>query len=185
MRTIFFKMFLLITMLVLSSASTFAQYEWAKDAGNPLNIHGSSGAWDRSVVTPFVLFNSDSNRYEMWYTSFWTFPNAGIGFAYSSDGITWTKNPTSVMTPSVTGWDSLFVGAVCVLKESGTYKMWYTGWKSTTRYPHSIGYATSPDGINWTKHPNPVLTPLTGWESGAVGYPSVINVPGGYWMFYT
>jgi predicted GH43/DUF377 family glycosyl hydrolase len=186
MKSFFFKIFLLIAVLVVSSASNFAQYDWQKYTSNPLNIHGSPGSWNQSVITPCVIFNSDLNRYEMWFTTFGNFPNAGIGFAYSSDGISWTLNSTNpVMTPSTTGWDSLFVGAVCVLKEGGTYKMWYTGWKSTTWYPHSIGYATSPDGINWTKHPNPVLSPLTGWESGAVGYPSVIKVGSDYVMFYT
>jgi predicted GH43/DUF377 family glycosyl hydrolase/photosystem II stability/assembly factor-like uncharacterized protein len=186
MKSFFFKLSLLIVVLVMSNGSLLAQYEWVKYHSNPLNIHGSPGSWNESVITPCVIFNSDLNRYEMWFTTFWNFPNAGIGFAYSSDGITWTLNSTNpVMTPGPTGWDSLFVGAVCVLKEGGTYKMWYTGWKSTTRYPHSIGYATSPNGINWTKHPDPVLSPSTGWESGAVGYPSVIKVGSSYVMFYT
>ena len=41
----------------------------------------------------------------MWYTS-WTgdFPNGGIGFAYSSDGLIWTKHSTAVMTPGAAGW---------------------------------------------------------------------------------
>jgi predicted GH43/DUF377 family glycosyl hydrolase len=185
MKSFFFKLSLLIVVLVMSNGSLLAQYEWVKYHSNPLNIHGSSGSWDQSVLVPYVIFNSDLNRYEMWYTAFWNYPSEGIGFAYSDDGITWTKHPTPVMTPSAIGWDSLFVGAPCIIKEGGLYKMWYTGWKSTTRMPHNIGYATSPDGINWTKHPTPVLTPGSGWESGAVGYPSVIKVTGGYLMFYT
>jgi hypothetical protein len=186
MRSFTFKLFLLITVFILSITNIFAQYTWQKYSDNPLNIHGTTGSWDWSVVTPAVIFNSDSNRYEMWYTSYsGSFPNGGVGFAYSTDGITWTKNPAAVMTPGAAGWDSLFVGAACVLKEGGNYKMWYTGWNSATRYPHSIGYATSMDGINWTKHPSPVLSPLTGWESGAVGYPSVIKVGSSYVMFYT
>jgi len=181
----FFKMLLLINVLVLSSSVTFPQFTWTKYPSNPLSIHGSSGSWDQSVFVPYVIFNSDANRYEMWYTALSGYPNGGIGFAYSSDGIAWTKNPTPVMTPGATGWDSLFVGAPCIIKESGGYKMWYTGWKSQTRLPHSIGYATSPNGINWTKQTNPVLTPGSGWEAVSVGYLSVIKVPGGYMMFYT
>jgi predicted GH43/DUF377 family glycosyl hydrolase len=187
MKSLFFKLFLLITFLFSSNADLLAQYIWTEYAGNPLNVQGTPGSWDASVVVPSVIFNSDSNRFEMWYTSFTgSFPNGGIGFAYSSDGINWTKHPSAVMTPGATGWDSLFVGAASVIKESGSYKMWYTGWKSFTRLPRSIGYATSPDGINWTKYSgNPVLSPLTGWESGGVGYQSVIKMTGGYLMFYT
>src|SRR3989337_2483732 len=120
MKSFFFKLLLLITVLVVSGNNSFAQYTWTKSPGNPLNIHGAPGSWNESVITPCVIFNSDLNRYEMWFTAFWGYPNAGIGFAYSGDGITWTLNPTNpVMTPSATGWDSLFVGAVCVFKESG------------------------------------------------------------------
>ncbi len=185
MRAFTFKLFLLITVLILCS-DAFGQFPFTKYPGNPLFIHGAPGTWHQVVYTPYVIYNPDSSRFEMWFTAWYSYPNAGIGFAKSSDGIIWEINPTPVMTPGPNGWDSLFVGAVCVIRENGIYKMWYTGWKSTTGYPHSIGYATSPNGItNWTKHANPVLIPGTGWESGAVGYPSVLKETNGYRMFYT
>jgi hypothetical protein len=118
MNKYFFKLLLLAALLAMSSNVTFSQFTWTKYPSNPLSIHGSSGSWDRSVVTPFVLFNSDLNRYEMWYTQFTgVYPNNGIGFAWSADGITWTKHPTPVMTPSATGWDSISVGECSVIKE--------------------------------------------------------------------
>ena len=175
-----FKLLLLGAVLVVSGPNSFAQYSWEKYSGNPLIVHGSSGSWNQSVIAPSVIFNSDLNRYEMWFTAYTgATPNPGIGFTYSSDGITWVP-PTLVMTPGSASWDLLFVGGVSVIKEGNLYKMWYTAYP-----PLQIGYATSTDGgINWTKHPDPVLSPSTGWESGSVGYPSVIKVPGGYWMFY-
>ena len=182
MKSFFFKVFLLITFLSLSSGDLLAQYSWTKYAGNPLNVHGTPGSWNQSVTVPCVIFNSDLNRYEMWFTAFTgATPNPGIGFTYSDDGISWAS-PILVMTPGPASWESLFVGGVSVIKEDSLYKMWYTGYP-----PLQIGYATSPDGINWTKDDvnNPVLSPGTGWESGGVGYPSVIKVPGGYWMFYS
>jgi len=175
-------------VLVVSGTNSFAQYEWTKYSANPLNIHGTSGSWDESIVTPCVIFNPDSNRYEMWFGTFnGTYPNNGIGFAWSTDGITWTKHPTAVMTPSATGWDSLSVGECSVIKEGNLYKMWYTGHQNTSRTPSYIGYATSTDGgITWEKYSsNPVLSPGSGWESARVEFPSVIKVTGGYWMFYT
>jgi hypothetical protein len=181
MKSFFSKLFLLITVLVMGSTHSFAQYNWEKYPGNPLNIHGSPGSWNQSVTVPCVIFNSDLNRYEMWFTAFTgATPNPGIGFTYSSDGITWSS-PTLVMTPGPASWESLFVGGVSVTKEGSLYKMWYTG-----ALPLQIGYATSSDGgVNWSKHGDPVLSPGTGWESGGVAYPSVIKVPGGYWMFYS
>ena len=47
MKALCFKMLLLITVLVLSSVVTFGQFSWTKYPSNPLNIHGSSGQWDR------------------------------------------------------------------------------------------------------------------------------------------
>ena len=124
----------------------------------------------------------------MWFGTFdGTYPNNGIGFAWSTDGITWTKHPTAVMTPSGTGWDAVSVGECSVIKEGNVYKMWYTGHPNSSRTPSYIGYATSTDGgITWQKYAgNPVLSPGTGWESARVEFPSVIKVTGGYWMFYT
>ncbi len=188
MKSYIFKLFLLIVVTTLTNSTLLAQYQWEKYSGNPLAIHGSSGSWDESVVTPCVIFNSDLNRYEMWFGTFdGTYPNNGIGFAWSTDGITWTKHPTPVMTPSGTGWDAVSVGECSVIKESNVYKMWYTGHPNSTRTPSYIGYATSTDGgITWQKYAgNPVLSPGTGWESARVEFPSVIKVTGGYLMFYT
>jgi predicted GH43/DUF377 family glycosyl hydrolase len=41
--------------------------------------------------------------------------------------------------------------------ENGIYKMWYTGL-SNGSVSHGL-YAESPDGVNWIKHPTPVLSP--------------------------
>ncbi len=93
--------------------------------------------------------------------------------------------PTPVLTPSPGEWDSYTVETAFVIYENGAYKMWYTGGPNTTQY--KIGYATSPDGINWTKHPsNPVLGPGTdAWEAGGVEACYVLPVTGGYKMWYT
>lgn len=58
-------------------------------------------------------------------------------------------------------WDSALVsiGAV-VVDEAGIFHMLYNGSDENLTAPISIGYASSPDGINWTKSDaNPVLTP--------------------------
>ena len=58
-------------------------------------------------------------------------------------------------------WDEEGVGFVSVLLSESTYHMWYTGLDSDT-YTGHLGYATSTDGVTWTKHTdNPVLEPGT------------------------
>ena len=55
-----------------------------------------------------------------------------------------------VLTGEIGSWDGHIREKVCVLHDDGIFKMWYAGSK--------VGYATSPDGIVWTKHPaNPVI----------------------------
>jgi predicted GH43/DUF377 family glycosyl hydrolase len=38
------------------------------------------------------------------------------------------------------------------MREDGIWKMWYTGYDGTKEGLRMLGYATSPDGIKWTRH---------------------------------
>lgn len=181
-----FKLFLLITFLFMSSADLFAQVNWTKYPGNPVLI-GQAGTWFAYTTMNCVLYNADSSRYEMWFTAGAqiSYPYT-IGFAWSDDGISWNVySPNPVLTPTSGSWDAYMVLAPYVIRENGQYKMWYTGC-ATSSVLDRIGYATSPDGINWTKHPsNPVLLPGTAtWESAAVAYPCIMPDVSGYKMWY-
>ena len=186
MRIHFFKLLLLITVLAMSSVDLLAQVNWTKYPGNPV-LPGQPGTWYAYTTMNSVLYNADSSRYEMWFTAGAqiAYPYT-IGYAWSSDGISWnvySANP--VLTPTSGEWDAYMVLAPYVLRENGQYKMWYTGC-ATSSILDRIGYATSPDGINWTKHPlNPVLEPGTEpWESAAVAYPCIMPYSNGYKMWY-
>jgi len=67
---------------------------------------------------------------------------------------------------------------VCVLREEGLYRMWFS-W----RPQRSIGITESLDGIVWSK-PKIILQPKLEWES-IVNRPAVLRRPGGYEMWYT
>jgi hypothetical protein len=53
-------------------------------------------------------------------------------------------------------WDDNGVHTRAVLFDEGIYKMWYNGYDENVPV-NRTGYATSTDGINWVKHPDPVL----------------------------
>ena len=188
MNTKMVMFLLLVAVMVFGNCDASGQYVWTKDSHNPVFVGAGSGAWDNSVEVPWVIFNSDSARYEMWYTSGGSV--GSIGFAVSSDGITWKRDANPVLSTSPGKWDSYFVGVPSVIRENGQYKMWYTGAQGPSGgievAANRIGYATSPDGRTWAKYSgNPVLGPGTSaWESGGVEYCSVIKSPGGYEMFY-
>ncbi|MCP4787936.1 MAG: glycosylase [Fuerstiella sp.] len=64
-----------------------------------------------------------------------------------------------VFTSSPGEWDALIRERGWILKDGEDYRLWYTGYNQD-RQPVSmkLGYATSPDGITWTRHPrNPIF----------------------------
>ena len=155
----------------------FTQINWKKDV-NPVLNPGESGEWDSQFVfSPSVLFDSATSVFKMWYCGGNGEFTGSIGYATSLDGINWTKyenNP--VMVPGASGeWDDGLIGMHCVLFIDDTYHIWYSA--GTDQSKLQIGYATSPNGITWTKyHENPVLkTGLAGsWEETWVLFPCVI-----------
>jgi predicted GH43/DUF377 family glycosyl hydrolase len=180
-QTLFF--FLLTTQIC------FGQWVWTKFEGNPVLTGSGSSTWDKYVMGPWVIFNADSNRYEMF---FFGVPNNdlsppfNIGIAYSTDKINWTKHQDPIISPTPGFWDAIAAYHPCVIREDSIYKMWYMALKddySTVR----ICYAISTDGgMMWTKHPNPVFTPGTAeWESRAIAVPLVLKETEGYVMYYT
>ena len=54
-------------------------------------------------------------------------------------------------------WDRNIRERGYILKEDSVYKMWYTGYNYDIEPTMHLGYATSKDGIHWTRYPgNPV-----------------------------
>jgi beta-1,2-mannobiose phosphorylase / 1,2-beta-oligomannan phosphorylase len=60
---------------------------------------------------------------------------------------------------NIESWDKHIRERGFILFEDGIYKMWYTGYIGGDNDPKSLGYATSADGINWTRCPkNPIFS---------------------------
>ena len=144
-------------------------------------------SWYSGIMLPFVLYNSDSSRYEMWFTGSTITPIARpfqIGFAVSNDGISWTIHSTPVLSPRSGNWDNYSLEGPCVIREGGLYKMWYTAG-GPNAYQYKIGYATSTDGINWSRLDNPVFESApNNWEIDGVAWCSVIPFGLSYKMWY-
>lgn len=156
---------------------------WIKYSGNPVLSLGGSGTWDEiGVAAPSVLYNGTS--YEMWYVG-GNGSTVQIGYATSSNGINWTKysgNP--IMGTGIT-WESNSIEHPIVLYNGTNYEMWYVGYDGTNR---RAGYATSTDGISWTKYSsNPVLDLGTSgsWDDEQIISPIVIFDGTNYKMWYS
>ncbi len=175
MKTLF-----LMILFLLITGYNFSQNMWYKYEGNP-TLTGTPGNWDAQ----FVSFSSviKDTVYKMWYSggvNFGIFNDTKIGYATSGDGLTWFKHSDPVFSKGNTGaFDEGMVACVCVIFDEGIYKMWYIGTHFGEGDTWRIGYATSPDGIIWTRENNGVpvldLGSAGEWDDGFVGHPSVIR----------
>ncbi len=169
--------------LLLFSDPGLSQTRWFKYTGNPTLDVGLKGTWDEQFIHINRVIKHDS-MYQMWYSGGWTYVRTG--YATSRDGITWEKygrNPVLDVTPG--GWDSKVAHRGYVIFTGSGYKMWYNGDSLST---YHIGYASSPDGIHWTKFPRPVLSPGPpgSWDGDHVGWCSIIgsDTSGTFQMWY-
>ena len=146
-------------LLMIISSLTTAQTKWYKYPGNPVFEYGKSGEWDQAKIAHTVLF--EDGQYHMWYKG-WSDDVKGfigVGYAFSPDGIRWQKheaNPVEFEFET-DDWAWRFY-SFDIIKKDSMYLMWYTGFnkKDSTGY---IGFAWSDNGLNWTKHPEPVMKP--------------------------
>lgn len=142
-------------------------------------------SWDRYGNRPAVVVKD--GVYHMWYNG-QNAENGCIGYATSKDGKNWTKKSEKpVLIPTET-WENRFIFCSQVVwdKQQQLYKMWYSAGERVE--PNAIGYATSKDGLNWTKHQvNPIFraNPKNKWESAKVNNCQVIKRENDYLMFYT
>jgi predicted GH43/DUF377 family glycosyl hydrolase len=164
---------------------------WTRPVANPVvTCHDEPSGWDYAMVTrPSVLRVGD--LYHQWYSSVEAPPGpdlladavsgaedgegARLGHATSPDGIHWAKDPANPVLSPAEAWERLSIQCPSVLHEDGLFRLWYSGGR---RYePDAVGYAESPDGVHWTKHPaNPIFTGNGGWEGRRIGAFSVRRV---------
>lgn len=123
-------------------------------AGNPILAKDelfSGATWNDPHVlkigTQYVMYASSDNNFDQ---------NIKIYRLVSSDGENFSLSPSSPVLSKGSGggdWDRKSVETPAVVSYNGTYYMFYTGYPTTQTDATSyrIGYATSSDGISWTK----------------------------------
>jgi hypothetical protein len=116
----------------------------------PVVDHGASN----HVNDPSVVRVGDT--FYMYYTEAPTLENDEVHLATSTDGTSWAKQGVVLDVGPVNSWEPDRVGRPSVLYEAGEFRMWYDG--QIYGEGRHVGYATSPDGVSWTKHgDNPVV----------------------------
>jgi len=175
------------SMCGIGYATSLDGVNWQEYPGNPVLKDGIGDVWDGEYVSqPTVLYYG--NMYHMWYTGY-DGEHLRIGYAVSSDGINWQKSSYNpVLDVGTSGeWDDEGVSKATVLyhQDQEIYRMWYAGYDGSNV---RIGYATSSDGISWSKHTsNPILDLGSDgtWDSNGMSGPTVVFNPNTYQMWYT
>jgi predicted GH43/DUF377 family glycosyl hydrolase len=154
--------------------------------GKPVIVLGpdKTTGWEDDVNRPIVL--KRNNGYHLWYTG-QAKGHSYIGYATSADARKWKRMSKKPVLSPEKPWEKVAVMCPHVLWDEQTrrYRMWYSGGEQGE--PNAIGYATSPDGLRWTKRAdNPVFRPdpRNGWEKDRVTACQVVRHRGWFVMFY-
>ena len=153
------KIYTMIILAVCFTAGTLAQTEWVKHA-EPVFLAGA-GSWDEAGLgTPEILLIDGT--YHMWYSGgLWDTEDGEtglqIGHATSVDGITWEADENNpVITAGEDGSiDGMHAYMPIVEYDGSTYHMYYIDMNASGN--EDPGYATSVDGVNWTKNPDKLV----------------------------
>ncbi|MFQ5884815.1 MAG: hypothetical protein ACE5IO_06920, partial [Thermoplasmata archaeon] len=102
---------------------------WSKSLSNPVFSAGAA-LWEGSDVwDTYVLWDEGASLYKMWYTAGPVGGPHQIGYAISSDGISWTRESANPALSPDAGWESGFINSAFVLNLTGTYYMFYGNWE--------------------------------------------------------
>uniref|UniRef100_UPI000702A7EC hypothetical protein n=1 Tax=Candidatus Symbiothrix dinenymphae TaxID=467085 RepID=UPI000702A7EC len=147
--------------------------------------------WENEINRPSVI--KRDGVYHLWYTgqvwyNDWSKSGSWIGYATSTDGIHFERKSDKPVLVPEKGWEKEHA-VMCPNVEwdadTKLFTMWYSGGEIYE--PNAIGYATSPDGLVWTKYKNnPIFScdKNTEWEHHKVAGGHVFKHNDWYLMFY-
>ncbi|MEK7397193.1 MAG: family 43 glycosylhydrolase [Candidatus Poribacteria bacterium] len=139
--------------------------------------------WEENINRPVVLKHADG--YHIWYTG-QTRDQSWIGYAVSPNGKDWTRVSSKPVLSPESDWEKVAVMCPHVIwdEKAQLFRLWYSGGEQYE--PDAIGYATSPDGIHWTKLAEPIFRydPESIWEQHKVTACQVVQYNGWHYMFY-
>lgn len=142
-------------------------------------ISGVSGDWNGGTWGFQKIFyndnatNTGTNPFDYKYAAYYD-ANTGTtyettGLAYSTDFINWVRYaPNAPVLDRTSGdsgaWDYYTASMGSVTRDINGFHFWYTGGKATGNTDnYGWGYASSPDGLVWTKSAsNPIMTTADG-----------------------
>ncbi len=116
-------------------------------------------------------------------------PRYLLKYASSTDGIHWQRD-NHIAIDYLNEQEGGIVAA-SVLAQDDDYRMWYChrndyDYRFNSDNSYRIGFAHSPDAINWTRDDASVGIDISsdGWDSEMICYPAVVKYDNTLYMFY-
>ena len=148
-------------------------HSWQKHPSNPLLIPDKpwEGAGNYALVWGSVIFEEELNRYRMWY---WTSAKPDedgemMCCALSGDGLQWEKPSLGIHRFQGSTDNNIVMISEPELNDMETYGVIHCPqdpdperlykscfWEKRSEEQRGVWSATSPDGFNWTKSPEPI-----------------------------
>jgi hypothetical protein len=162
------------------------------EGGGPFRRPSLAPMLERTAVDPFLTASPcvlvEDGRWRMWYVTgtSWTSTPSGPRHAYhirygeSSDGVTWRREGRVCLDYGSP--DEHAFARPCVVRAPDGYRMWY----AVRGIAYRIGYAESPDGLEWRRLDSQGgLGPAEeGWDAEMVEYPWIVEWRGSRYMLY-
>ena len=146
---------------------------------------------DRDKLDPFSLsypwvLRLGPAEWRMWYGTHLAWGAAqsdmshAIRTATSSDGLEWRRDAHICVPPAD---DEIATVRPTVLRGAdGGFEMCFAA--RGLEAPYALRRAVSADGRIWRRTALPIEPPNTGWEGGAMTYPSMFEQAGRRWLLY-
>jgi hypothetical protein len=199
MRCLFFLLFILACNSSSSSKKASSSFSltptcFTPEASNPILAKDdllTGATWnDPHVIqegAQFVMYASADNNFD---------ENIQIYRMVSTDGKNWSLAPSTPVFSKATGgsaWDRKSVETPAVVKFNGLYYLFYTGYPTTQSdaTTYKIGYATSSDGISWTRQPttfaptDPAGSPNLDFNQFIVAEPAPVVFNNKIYLYFT
>lgn len=158
----------------VSRAPIMARSEYDPCLVTSPHVFLDNGVWRMTYVSGTKWEETASGQLKSFYH---------IKYAESRDGMTWQRDGRVAIDFSSAAETN--IARSSVLKQDGTYRMWYSTIKSPAN-SYRIGYAESDDCLTWTRHDSSVGIDVStvGFDSEMICYPHVISCGSRAYMFY-
>lgn len=172
----------------------------SRDGGDTFERLGDGPVLAYAPDEPFLLgsprIRRFGDRWQLWYVAGreWRMtdgkpePIYKIRMATSDDGIRWTRLGRDLIADKLGEHECQ--ACADVIERDGRYHMFFS-YRDIRNYRgreggYRIGYASSPDLLNWTRDDSLVDIGVseTGWDSEMVNYPHVFELDGATYMLY-